>query len=151
MYRHKYACLQVTRSDVAVDQGRDCRSTTVGVVHPGSMGAHLWGSKRVWAGGRRWGEGWGAGDNCGERTGRGQGEAQHDISDTAEGGWGEVDSHPPAAAEPDHEKVMTLSKALNLPRWREGTLSIIKLFIRGRPQLAKAVRERWSATRTSLW
>lgn len=59
-------------------------------------------------------------------------------------------THPPAAADPDHENVLTLSRALNFPLWRDGTLSIIKLFIKGLPQLAKAVRVRCSPTRISL-
>ena len=59
-------------------------------------------------------------------------------------------THPPAAADPDQENVLTLSRALNFPLWRDGTLSIIRLFIKGLPQLAKAVRVRCSPTRISL-
>lgn len=48
-------------------------------------------------------------------------------------------TYPPAAADPDHEKVRTPSSALNLPLCLEGTLSMSRLRISGRVQLAKDV------------
>ena len=95
---------------------------------------------------------WRAGGGGGGGGAGGHTEAKLDIAD--EGGTKKTEreiSHPPAAADPDHENVLTLSNALNLPRWRDGTLSIIRLFMSGRPQLANAVRDRWRATKTSLW
>lgn len=59
-------------------------------------------------------------------------------------------SHPPAAEEPDQEKVLTLSRAFTFPRWRLGTCSMRMLRMRGRVQLAHAFLSRCAPSRTSF-
>ncbi len=59
-------------------------------------------------------------------------------------------AHPPAAEDPDQEKVLMLSRALTFPLWRLGTCSMRMLRIRGRVQLAHAFLSRWATSKTAF-
>ena len=59
-------------------------------------------------------------------------------------------SHPPRAADPLHEKVLTDSSALTLPLCRGGTWSMRTERTRGLAQLAQEERRMWMHTRAAV-